>query len=88
LAYPNGASTVYLAHLGGFSIGEEFHVVDALTAGSSVGNSEPVPLVSGTFDAPWKQTELDRTIHYLNQLHPSQVVFLGASGSISQQVED
>jgi len=87
-AYPNGASTVYLAHLGGFTAGEEFHVVDALTAGSSVGNSGPVLLVPGNLDAPWKQTELDRTIHYLNQLHPSQVVFLGGTGSISQEVED
>jgi thermitase len=88
IAYPSGASTVYLTHLGGLTSAEEFHVVDALTAGGSVGNSAPVLLVPGNLDAPWKQTELDRTIYYLNQLHPWQVIFLGSTGSISQQVED
>jgi lysophospholipase L1-like esterase len=88
MAYPGGAPTVYLSHLGGFTSAEEFHVVDALTAGSTVGNSGPVLLVPGNLDAPWKQTELDRTIYYLNQLHPSQVVFLGGTGSISREVED
>jgi hypothetical protein len=88
MAYPDGAFTVYLAHLGGLTSSEEFHVVDALTAGSSVGNSGPVLLVPGNLDVPWKQAELDRTIYYLNQLHASQLIFLGSTGSISKQVED
>jgi putative cell wall-binding protein len=88
MVYPEGTDTVYLAHLGEFTPSEEFHVVDALTAGSTVGNSGPVLLVPGTLDADWKRAELDRTIHYLNLLHPSRVIFLGGTGSISQQVED
>ena len=84
---PTGASTVYVGH-GGFTADEGFHIVDALTAGSSVGNSGPVLLAPGNLDASWKQTELDRTTYYLNQLHPSQVIILGSTGSISQQVED
>jgi C1A family cysteine protease len=88
MAYPNGADTVYLAHLGGPTINEEFHVVDALTAGSSVGNTGPVLLVPGNLDASWKRTELDTTIYYLNQLHPTSIVFLGSTGSMSEEVED
>jgi hypothetical protein len=85
--YGTWSSVVYLAHLGGLTIGEEFHVVDALAAGSSLGNNGAILPVPGNLDAPWKQAQLDTTISYLNTLHAAQIIFLGGTGSISAEVE-